>query len=664
MSLPRHSVERDERDATHSARCYSFDRFHLDAENHALSKDGAPVALTRKTIELLIVLVEHGGRVLSKAELLKMLWAEVAVEEANLSQNVYLLRKALGENADQPRFIKTIPKRGYSFVAEATACGVVETDVPERLSAADGDATRSERAATSGARGLLSRRPLSVVAVAALIVATLAFALLLSRGGREPRTPPEVRSLAVLPFKILGAGAGDDSPLALGLTDTLITRLGNSRQLRVLPTSAVFKYAGGDFDPVEVARRLGVDAVMTGTVQRDGGRVRVTVQLFDAHSGRLLWAEPFEAEGGNVFKIQDTTAERVARGLNIKLGATGKEVLSRRHTGNPGAYEAYLRGVYFWNKRTRESLNLSVRYFQEATEKDPEYARAHAGLADALGVTARHGHAVSGRDEVFERAKAAALRALELDEGSAEAHTALGMIYKNYELDSARAEREYRRALELDPNYSTAHSRYGLLLLHRGDLDGALERMRSAYELDPLSRVSNTNMGAIHFHRREYDEAAVYYRRSIEIEPADYMAVGSLAEVYEMQGRLDEAVAKFAEAVAASEGKPGHYQLLGDLGFAFAKAGRRAAALDVLRKLRGLPDEGEAEWPEIKIHVGMGESDRALELLERGASRRSPWVYNIPVILDLRFGARYDPLRATPRFAALVDSCFNSPYCK
>lgn len=668
--------------AHHSRRCYSFAQFHLDAENRVLSKDGETLLLTRKNIDLLIVLIEHHGRLIDKENLFKMLWADVTVEESNISQNIYLLRKALGENTDQPQIIETVPKKGYRFIAEVNDCSVPEllTDTETRDQQEMGPTPHQQttpapvpfnKPTQSPAETVLPKaskgrwKPSYTMMVGGLVLSlgVLLFVLALSHRSSRPQTLQEVKSIAVLPFKLVGAD-NNDTPLGLGMTDSLITRLSFIKQLKVLPTSTVFNYTDNNFNPVEVGRGLGVDAVMTGTVQREAERIRVTIQLIDVNSGRFLWTAPFESEGSDIFRLQDDISERVAQALNVELSVSNKELLTKRYTHNQEAYEAYVRGMYFWNKRTKDGLDLSIKYFQEATQKDPEYALAFAGLGDSLALTVRMEYAASGKDEIYESAKAAALKALELDESLPEAHTALGMIYKNYDLDPDKAEREYIRALELNPNFATAHSRYGLLLMHRGRLDEAYEHIRQAYELDPLSRAFNTNMGSILFHRREYDKAAIYYRRVVEMEPTDYMSMGALGEVYEMSGAYDKAIATLTQAVEAAKGEKGYYQLLGDLGSVYARAGKKNEAQDFLKKLNEVPEQPEVEWPTIKILVALGESNQALDLLEQGARLKHPWVYNIPSILDLRFGARYDSLRNDSRFASLMQSCFNSPFCK
>lgn len=652
----------------------------MDTEKRVLAKDGEPLLLTRKNIDLLIVLVEHRGELLDKERLFKILWADVAVEESNLSQNIYLLRKALGENSDQPQVIETIPKKGYRFIAEVNDCSIPEEAPPAAvINLEDTDNTRHrQNAATlafvdetaqstpamtpqkAGTRWW--KTPFTIITGCSLLLLCVLLLILSSRKGSHPEKLNEVRSIAVLPFKLVGASSSD-TPLGLGITDSLITRL-STFKIKMLPTSAVFRYTDSNLDPIEIGHTLSVDAVMTGTVQRNARRIRVTIQLLDVNSGQFLWSAPFEFEGDDIFRLQDTISERVAQALNFKLNESGKELLTKRYTSNPEAYDAYIRGVYFWNKRTKDGLALSIKYFQEATQKDPEYALAFAGLGDALALTGRRGYSSYGKDEIYEKASAAALRALELDERLPEAHATLGMIYKNYNLDPDKAEKEYIRALELNPNFATAHSRYGLLLMHRGKLDEANKHIRQAYELDPLSRPINMNMGAILFYRRAYDEALTYYRRAVELEPADFMTVGALGEIFEMMGNYDGAIATLKQAIETAKGEKGYYQLLGDLGSVYAKANRKIEAKSILKKLDALPEDKQAPWPRIMIHVALGDSEEALDLLEQGVKLKHDWVNNIPSILELRFGARYDSLRADRRFISLIESCFGSPICK
>jgi TolB-like protein/DNA-binding winged helix-turn-helix (wHTH) protein/Flp pilus assembly protein TadD len=651
-------------------------------ENRVLAREGEPLVLTRKNIDSLIVLIEHRGEVLDKERFFQLLWPDVAVEESNLSQNIYLLRKALSENVEQPQIIETIPKKGYRFIAEVNECSVPEVITDTRTLGSEETAKEEDRqTATSVAP--TNERPQSGASHASLnsdrrsskrlgtiiiggifLSACVLFAVLaVSRRNHNPKTLHDVKSVAVLPFKLIGSSS-NDTPMGLGMTDSLITKLSTLKQIKVLPTSAVFNYTDGNVNPIEIGRRLRVDAIMMGTVQKDGERIRVTVQMCDVTSGQFLWTEPFESEGNDIFRLQDAISERVVQALNFRLSEPGKELLTKRYTNNAQAYEAYITGMYFWNKRTADGLALSIKYFQEATQKDPQYALAFALLGDALGLTVRLGYSKSSKEDIYEQAKAAALKALALDESLPEAHTALGMIYKNYELDPDKAEKEYKRALDLNPYFAPAHSRYGLLLMHRGKFDEAYDHIRQAHELDPLSPSFTTNMGAILYYRRAYDKSAIYYKRTVELEPTDYMSLGALGEVYTMQGNYDEAIANLTRAVEAMKGKKGYYQLLGDLGDAYAKAGKKNEAENILRKLNEVQEEDEVEWPKIILYTSLGDFNQALKLLEIGARLKHPWVFNIPSILSLRFSARYDPLRTDPRFIALLQSCFTSPFCK
>jgi DNA-binding winged helix-turn-helix (wHTH) protein/TolB-like protein/Tfp pilus assembly protein PilF len=678
---------------------YVFGPFQLDISERLFLKDGTPVALTPKAFDILAVLVQRTGHLVEKEELLKEVWAESFVEESNLTRNIYVLRKALGKGTNDLPRIETVPRKGYRFVADlrvlevqdtrhqiigtagypvaedsveiqlhSAEAGPVESEIPHDVSSHNDAQPRHPHLSASASKLFhLRQKHLALITTIALLLGAFAFLFvkIYSPWRKKMQTMQEISSIAILPFEFQGAG-NDDAPLGLGITDSLISRLSKLKQFRVLPTSTVFKYKEAGSDPVEIGRGLGVDAVVTGTVQRDGERIRVRVQLIHVNSRESLWDESFETQGTDVFRMQDIIAERAIQVLHRKLSESGTELLTKRSTSSPEAYDAYLRGIYFWNKRTKEGLDLSARYFSEAIEKDPKFAQAYAGLADSIGLTMKPQYTNPKTDETYLKAKSAALKAIELDESLPEAHTALGMIYKVYELDPDKAEQEYIRALQLSPNNATAHSRYGILLMHRVKLDEAYEHIRLAYELDPLSRSYTVNMGVIHFFRREYDQAAMYYQRSMELEPTDYMTFAALGEIYEAKGGYEQAISNFTKALEKTEGGYGYYMLLGDLGHTYAKAGRKTETQDILRALNKVPpgEERDAAFAKVKIYVGLGEFDQAIRLLEQGSSQQSRWRYTPLSILDLRIGSRYDALRDDPRFAALMQSCFNSPFCR
>lgn len=606
---------------------YEFGPFRLDTAEGVLRRDGRPVPLTIKAYETLVVLVQRGGHVVTKEDLLKLVWPDTFVEEGNLAHNIWTLRRALGES-DEQKYIETVPRRGYRFTAP-----VREVD---RNGAAD--------VPLEPTRQRVLRRPKFALGAAAVVLAAAAIVV-----GTRPRpalpasqSPAEaIRSLAVLPFKPVGPGLGEAS-LELGMADALIVRLSNIRHLDVRPTRAVAGYTGRDKSPEAVGRELRVDAVLDGTIQKDGPRVRVTVQLVRVKDGKGIWADQFDETWTDIFALQDRVSERAVRALTLQLSVEERERLTRRYTDNAAAYELYLRGRYFWNKRTEESLLKGIGYFERAIDVDPNYALAYAGLAESYVLLPWYG----GRPprEAFEKARAAALKALALDDRLAEAHTALAYVAERYDWDWAGAERGYRRALELHPNYSTAHQWYAEYLVQVARLDQAIAEMSRALQLDPLSLIINTEMANVYLHARRYDAAARQARTAQEIDPSFLPAHIALGRCYTLTGQFEDADREFRAAVALDN----------DSGWAWAHVGhnlavwgRTAEARSVLARLTaGRP----AAAPDLlaMIHAGLGDTEAALRHLRTSCERHDTGIAWIKVHPDL------DNLRADPRYAQIV----------
>ncbi|PYQ05375.1 MAG: hypothetical protein DMF82_08645, partial [Acidobacteria bacterium] len=368
---------------------YDFGPFRLDPPKRLLLREGRPLALTPRAFDILVVLIENRGRVVDKDELMRLVWADVVVEEANLTQSVFTLRKLLGDGPHEHRYIATVPRRGYQFVAD-----VCET-----------------------------------------------------HPAWPPSTRPDspARSLAVLPFAALGREV--DEYMGLGLADALITRMGNIRQIVVRPTSAVRPYVGRATDPVSAGRRLGVDMVLEGSIQRAAGRIRVTVQLVSVDAGASVWGQCFDESLTDIFSIEDSISTRLATALVSSLTAEEKQRLHQRYTQDHEAYDAYLRGRHQWNTRTENGLRKALQQFERAVERDPAYALAHAGLADCYTLLGSAGYAMLPPREALARARAAAVRALEIDPDLAEAHTSLALVKFRLDWDWRDAESEFRRAI-------------------------------------------------------------------------------------------------------------------------------------------------------------------------------------------------------------------------
>ena len=534
---------------------YAFGDFSLDVSKRLLLRGGEPVSLTPKVFDTLVYLIEHNGNVLSKDDLMSAVWPDTVVEENNLGQNISKLRSVLGESPGDHRWIVTIPGRGYRFVAdvkllasgnEGSEDAGLPGPVPEHNPSAAAASSLPKRAA-SGFSVRLVRFVLAGLLAGLLTVG--AIYLLRSRNGASAH--PAVESIAVLPFKPL-VPEGRDEALELGMADTLITKLCNSTKIIVRPISSVRRYGGVEQDSVAAGRELGVDAVLDGTVQRWGDRIRVAARLVRVSDNRTLWAGQFDRGFGDIFDVQDSISERVAAELVPILTGEEKERLARRYTSNTEAYEFYLKGRFFWYKRTPQATATAAEYFQRALERDPRYALAYAGIADCYRTLPIMSDVPSR--ESFPKAKQAALKALEIDNNLAEAHSALAYIEYFFEWDWAAAEKEFRRALEINPNYPLAHLGYAHLLSNLGRREEALAEIDRAIKLDPLSPFVGTIKGQILFHARRYSEAIEEVNKALEIEPNFWIGQIVLGRSYERLGHYEQALKACRKAAEFSGG--------------------------------------------------------------------------------------------------------------
>ncbi|HEX6625028.1 MAG TPA: winged helix-turn-helix domain-containing protein [Pyrinomonadaceae bacterium] len=640
---------------------YEFGDFRLDTSERLLTaRDGRVVPLTPKPFETLLYLVEHAGKVLNKDELMRAVWPDTAVEENNLSQCISALRRALGEKPGQQRYIATVQGRGFRFVAPVTAradedgrggaAGPTSGPGAVRSGAEETDPPRAARPA--GGLGT----NLKLVAIASVLIAGVAgLYLWWGRTGTAPLTSPAppaaqstipaapAKSVAVLPFKPLAA-EGREEALEVGMADTLIAKLSNIGGLTVRPLGAVRRYGGLEQDPLSAGRELGVEAVLDGTVQRSGDRVGVMARLLSVGDGRQLWAGQFDAPFTDIFSVQDAISAQVAGSLRPRLTGTEERRLAKHHTANVEAYQLYLRGRYHLLKNTRSEIQTAISHFRQAVEVDPSYALAYAGLANAY-------HALAGPGEMpptelLPQAKAAAQKAVEIDDGLAEAHALLGFVIFWYDWDWGAAEDQFRRALELDPNSADAHYAYADLLTYTGRHAEALAEIRRARELDPLNLRINTIEGAMLINAGRADEALARLQKTLELDPNYWYAHQYVANAYIEKGMFTEAVAEARKAKEFSESatRPRAF-----LGYALAKAGRRAEARAELEGLLRLSKERHVSPYNIAmVYNGLGENDEALAWLERGYREREPRM------VFLKVERKWNNLRAEPRFADLM----------
>ena len=622
--------------AAGSKQSYSFGDFTLDLNRGCLLREGQEVKLRPKSFELLRYLVERGGRLVGRVELMQAIWPDTFVSEESLAQCLMEVRRALQD--DSQRFVKTVPRRGYIFVTEVSGQAPLQTP-----------AAGIRRWGTSAA-----------LLASGLLLAGLLYWRVFPRTS-EPAT------LAVLPFRPLSQNGRDES-LELGMTDALITRLSNLRQTVVRPTSAVRRYLGGEADAVTAGRQLRVDWVVEGSIQRSGDRVRVTVQLLSVPGGKPSWAGRFDEKFTDIFTVQDRISERVADALAVQLTAEEKKRLTRRYTADPQAYQLYLLGRYHWNKRTTPGLNKGIEYFQQAIDKDPGYAPAYAGLADSYTVLGSHDQGAMPPTEVFPKATAAARRALEIDETLAEARAALAFIKFHYEWDGAGAEKEFRRALDLNPSYTTLQLWYSQYSMAMGRLEASLAASQRGVALDPVDVPINANLAWHYFYARQYHPAIEACRKAMDLDPHSPMPHWCLGMAYEQKREYPKAVGEFQMAFALSGGSPappssqahayamardalsgGNPVYLSSLGHAYALAGNVVEARKVLGELHELSKHRYvSSYEKALIHTGLGETEQAFGWLEKAYAERSGW------LTYLQVEPRLDRLRSDPRFRALV----------
>lgn len=599
---------------------FAFGPFVLDRDRRLLARDGAPVGITPKAFDLLVVLVERSGAAVTKDELMSALWPDTAVEENNLTFQISTLRKALG--ADGARFIATLPGRGYQFVAPL-----------QRIEAAEAIVEDEERTTITIAESTPPLTWIRAVALVAIVLGAVIGAVVLRR---EPAaSSPSIRSLAVLPFKPLAVSQRDEA-LELGMADTLITRLSAMPDVVVRPISAVRRYSRLEDDPLEAGRALDVDAVVDGSIQRRGSRMRVTVRLLRTSDGKPLWASQLDESTSDLFAVQDLVAEHVAQ--HVAGEATPK--VARRTTADLEAYELYLKGRYVALSDPRHA----DEFYRRAVERDPKFAEAWAAIADTWLFRGRYRNK-SSRAEL-EQARDAAMKAVTLAPDLADGHAALAQVHADLDWDFPRAEREYRRALELNPSSATAHGQYAYLLLFRRDFDGAIAHMRQAAAIDPVSPLSTIGHAfALHAAGR-YDESIAILEKTLRVHPNLIPAMLHLGIAHTDAGRPEVGIAWFREGLKLS---PASTQLLPLEAYAQAKAGHRDAALAIVRDLEKRAARESISPSNIALaYTALGDHDRAFAWLERGFQERLFLVRTAAALPG------FEPLRKDPRYADLM----------
>ncbi|HKO59737.1 MAG TPA: tetratricopeptide repeat protein [Pyrinomonadaceae bacterium] len=631
---------------------YEFGPFRLDAVERLLFRDDEVVPLAPKVIDTLVVLIEQRGHLVAKDELMKSLWPDTFVEESNLAQNISVLRKALGEEHGAHQYIETLPKRGYRFVAEVkevqdqTAAFLLhrlentkpdtehDEEVSERFLA-----TVVKRERSPGIRGF--SKPQLAVVIGFCVIALIGAAYLIqARWNGGPATTP--RSIAVLPFKTFDS---DNDSAGLGMADALILRLARQNQLLVLPTSSIFKYTKRDADARSIGRQLGVDAVLDGTIQRSGERLRVTAHLIRVADNATLWTGKFDQQVNDIFVVQDAVSEQLAQALTLTIIRPDPK-LRKPYTENPEAYELYIAGLSFWNKRTEEGLTKAIDYFNRAIEKDPDFALAYTSLSDSHMLIGHYRFSNQSPRDVLPKVKAAALRAFEIDPNLAEAHAAMAVV-NAVEGDYPHAIKLYERAIELNPNLATARLRYGYLLAHVGRLDEAISHMQRAHDLDPLSSTVNVNLSAYYGLKQNWDLSVKHARMALELNPEAWQARLNLGEALEAKGLYQEAETEYRKLEEQGQPLVSKQQMA----YLYAATGRKDEARALLAELEKAYEEARAlnttEYQIALVYMALGQPEQSLEWLERAFNSRTI------ISTDFRYGHKFNSLRSDPRFQAL-----------
>lgn len=619
--------------ATPLAQIMRFGVFELDVRAVELRKRGVRLPLQGLPLQVLVILLENPGQVVTRDELRTRLWpADTFVDfDHSLHNAIARLRDALGENANSPRFIETLPRRGYRFIGQLEGAVVRQSERP-----------------VVARQGRFRRVLLPAVFILiALLGALVGFNLggLRSRLlGKSPSA--HIDSIAVLPLKNLSDDREQDY-FADGMTEALITDLGKVGALRVISRTSVMRYKDTRKPLPEIARELQVDALVEGTVARSGDRLRITANLVQASPERHLWAETYERDLRDVIALQNDVARTIAQQIQVELTPEEHAKLSTSHPVDPEAYRLYIKGRYFWVKRNRESFNRAMDYFQQAIARDPSYAAPYSGLADCY-VLFGSSFDVGGLapSDTQPRAKAAALKALELDSSLSDAHNSLAYVKLTYDWDWPGAEAEFKRSLALNPGYAHGHHWYAHLLLSSGRRDEALAESSRALELDPVSPIINLHLGWHFLNTGQYDRALEQLAKTLELDPNYPLAYWYRGLAYEQKEMYADAL---REMQKAKDLLPGNLGVQADIGHVYAVSGDKTAANRVLTELKQASGSRYVNQYEIAIiYAGLGQKDQAFACLSAAFRERSD------MLVYLNVDPRLNVLRSDARFTDLV----------
>ncbi len=608
---------------------YVFEDFRLDPSRKLLLRlpGGEAVPLTQKAFEVLLLLVENSGKLVSKDDLMTRVWPDSFVEEANLTQTISVLRRILGESPHQHRFIVTETGQGYRFVAPVKAVDRVD-DAPAS------QPSDQRRGYLLGFVGILT---------VFLISGSYFFWGRPAEPVSHPSSAQEVKAIAVLPFRNIEAGKDDDL-LGIGMADALITKLSYIKSIVVRQTKSVARYADSTPEAIKVGREINVDAVVEGSIQKADGRIRVSVRLFRVSDGTLLWAEHFDERYTDIFALQDSISEKVAKSLSVELNPEERDRLRRRYTENIEAYQLYNKGRFFWNNRSSEDLRKSIAFYEQAIAIDKDYAPAYAGLAENYVLL--HLFSQPQEHDYFPKARIAAEKALSLDKDLAEARTALASYKQLYEWDWEGAETEFKQAISANPNYATAHQWYGEFLAFRGRTEDSIAEIERSVELDPLSLSTNTALAFPYMTSGQYDLAIEKLKVALELDEKFPLALYYLGRCYAGKGLYKEAAAEYQKAMAASGGSS---FFASSRIYALVKSGQKREAEKAFADITGSEQKGPiSRYVLARSHAALGNNEKAFEELDKAFQARDG------LLMILRFDQNFDGLLDEPRVQAII----------
>ncbi|HKQ52747.1 MAG TPA: tetratricopeptide repeat protein [Pyrinomonadaceae bacterium] len=579
---------------------YEFGLFRLDANDRVLLRGNRMVRLTEKVFNLLLMLVQRSGHLVTKEELMEHVWPDSIVEENNLTVSMSALRKALGEIQEGGQYIETVSKRGYRFVAEVRAIKSETIDA--------GHEEKSEAPARSKAA--------------------------------TPSTA--INTLAVLPLLNMSDDANLEY-LSDGITESIINSLSKLPQLKVLARSTMFRFKHTELDPLEVGRQLDIQALLTGRILPINEELIIKLELINIQEGSQIWGEQYKRKSADIFEVQEEISQEVSEKLKLRLTGEQKRQLTKRYTEDIEAYHLYLKGRYCWNKRTGEALKMAIEFFEQAIARDPDYALAYAGLADSYAIIPFYSNIPP--KPAFEEAKKATDKALEIDDTLAEAHASLAYVREYFEWDWAGADEEYKKAIDLNPNYATAHQWYGMYFMKLGQFERARRELKRALRFDPHSLIINADLGLPFIFKEQYEAAVEQFRKILEIDTDFIWARFFLGWAYERSGQFSEAIVEFQKAQLI-DNRP---EVSAMIAHTYAVSGRRDEATSILNSLlEQAKHHYLSSYYIATIFAGLNDKERAFAWLERACSERNEW------LVWLNVDSRFACLWKDPRFPELL----------